>query len=229
MSTFLNASSPLISGKLSLHFILLGIAVSFILCFLVAVIYRATHRGLSYSQGFTISLILIGFLVSATVMIIGNSLALAFAGFGAMSLIRFRTAIKDVRDVAFVLLVVVIGFASGTGNFALAIITAGFAMLISYVLYKTNFGSIRKYDYVLSFSAESGGFSGDKMRQLFGEFLKYDQLLNIVARENGRLLDHSYNIKFINTEEIEKFAKRLAELPGLSDIDIISSKNDIEY
>jgi len=163
------------------------------------------------------------------VMVIGGSLSLAFAGLGAMSLIRFRTAIKDVRDVVFVLLVVVIGFASGTGNYMLAAITAGAAMLVSFALYKTNFGSIRKYDYVLSFSAESARFSGEQLREIFKEFLKYDNLLNMVARDNGRVLDHSFNIKFINPSEIEKFAKRLAELSGVSEIDIISAKNDIEY
>ncbi|OGE75280.1 MAG: hypothetical protein A3C85_03920 [Candidatus Doudnabacteria bacterium RIFCSPHIGHO2_02_FULL_48_21] len=213
----------------SIENILLNIACAFILSFLAALVYRATHRGLSYSQSFTISLTMIGFLIAAMVMVIGGSLSLAFAGLGAMSLIRFRTAIKDVRDVVFVLLVVVIGFASGTGNYMLAAITAGAAMLVSFALYKTNFGSIRKYDYVLSFSAESARFSGEQLREIFKEFLKYDNLLNMVARDNGRVLDHSFNIKFINPSEIEKFAKRLAELSGVSEIDIISAKNDIEY
>lgn len=217
------------TAALSLQTILLNIGCAFALSFLVALVYRATHRGLSYSQSFTISLTMIGFLIASLVMVIGNNLALAFAGVGAVSLIRFRTAIKDVRDVVFVLLVVAIGFASGTGNYILAAITAVFAMLVAAALYKMNFGSIRKYDYVLSFSAEAAGFANDQLRQLFGEFLKYDQLLNLVARENGRILDHSFNIKFINTDEIEKFAKRLAALPGVSDIDIISAKNDIEY
>lgn len=217
------------TSALSLQTILLNIGIAFVLSLLAALVYRATHRGLSYSQGFTISLILIGFLIASLVMVIGNSLALAFAGLGAMSMVRFRTAIKDVRDIAFVLLVVVIGFAAGTGNHLLAAITTAAALLVAYILYKMNFGSIRKYDYVLSFSVDSSNFQGDQLRQLFTEFLKYDNLLNLVARENGRVLDHSFNIKFINTDEIEKFAKRLTALPGVSDIDIISAKNDIEY
>lgn len=223
------AQIPAIVTVLTPLTILLNIACAFVLSLLAALVYRATHRGLSYSQSFTISLTMIGFLIASMVMVIGGNLALAFAGLGAMSLIRFRTAIKDVRDVVFVLLVVAIGFASGTSNYILAVVTAGFAMLVSAVLYKINFGSIRKYDYVLSFSAESAQFQGEQMRAVFTEFLKYDNLLNMVARDTGRVLDHSFNIKFINTADIEKFAKRLSELPGLSEIDIISAKNDIEY
>lgn len=222
-------ANSIASSSLSIQTILINIACAFVLSFLVALVYRATHRGLSYSQSFTISLTMIGFLIASMVMVIGNSLALAFAGMGAVSLIRFRTAIKDVRDVVFVLLVVAIGFASGTGNYVLAAVTAVFAIAVSFILYKMNFGSIRKYDYVLSFSAESVNFQGEQLRAVFAEFLKYNNLLNMVARENGRVLDHSFNIKFISTDEIEKFAKRLADLPGVSEIDIISAKNDIEY
>ena len=67
------AAPVLTTGTLSLQTILLGIITAFLLCFFVALVYRATHRGLSYSQGFTVSLILIGFLIAGMVMIIGNS------------------------------------------------------------------------------------------------------------------------------------------------------------
>ena len=215
--------------SLTLTDIAIGLGAAFVLSLLVALVYRATHRGLSYSQGFTVSLILIGFLIASVAMIIGNSLALAFAAFGALSIIRFRTAIKDPRDIAFVLLVVAVGLGSGSRNYILAAATAILACLVACVLYKMNFGSIRKYDYVLSFSAEAAQFQNAKLREIFTEFLKFDQLLNVVTRENGKIIDHSFNIKFINTEEIEKFARRLSALPGVSDIDIISAKNDIEY
>lgn len=217
------------AAALSIQTIIINLAVAFILSLLVALVYRATHRGLSYSQGFTVSLILIGFLIASVVMVIGNSLALAFAGFGAMSLIRFRTAIKDARDIAFVLLAVAVGMGAGTGNYLLAGLTALIAIIAAYVLYKMNFGSIRKYDYVLSFSAQSADFVSDRLREVFAEFLKYDNLLNVAAREGGKAMDYSFNVRFINAQEIDKFARRVSELPGVSDIDILSAKNDIEY
>ncbi|MDP3741677.1 MAG: DUF4956 domain-containing protein [bacterium] len=222
-------STPGIAPQLTLFTIIINLAAAFVLSFLSAIVYRATHKGLSYSQSFTVSLVLISFLIAAIVMVIGNSLALAFAAFGAMSLVRFRTAIKDTRDIAFVLLSVAIGFASGTGSHVIAFSTTILGLLIVYILWKVNFGSIRKYDYVLSFSTQADQFSNEKMRSVFGEFLKYDSLLNLVARENGKTLDQSFNIRFINSQEIAKFAHSLGELPGVSDVDIISAKNDIEY
>lgn len=222
-------TNPLSVPQLTLMVILINLASAFVLSFVAAIVYRTTHKGLSYSQSFTVSLVLISFFIAAIVMVIGNSLALAFAAFGAVSLIRFRTAIKDARDIAFVLLAVAIGFASGTGSYIIAVSTTGFGLLIVYILARTNFGSIRKYDYVLSFSTHTDSFSSDKLRQVFGEYLKYDNLLNLVARENGKILDQSFNVRFINASEVEKFAKALAQLPGVSSVDIISAKNDIEY
>ena len=222
-------NNPLSVPQLTLTVILINLAAAFVLSFVSAIIYRTTHKGLSYSQSFTVSLVVISFFIAAIVMVIGNSLALAFAAFGAVSLIRFRTAIKDARDIAFVLLAVAIGFASGTGSYIIAVSTTVLGLLIVYMLAKTNFGSIRKYDYVLSFSTHTDSFSSDKLRQVFGEYLKYDNLLNLVARENGKVLDQSFNVRFINASEVEKFAKALSQLPGVSSVDIISAKNDIEY
>jgi len=207
----------------------LNILAAFALSFLIAFVYRATHRGLSYSQNFTVSLILIGFLIASIVMVIGSSIALAFAAFGAISLVRFRTAIKDTKDIAFVLMVVAVGFASGASNYAVAGITAVFGIIAVFVLHKMNFGSIRKYDYVFNFTAESALYDAGRLRDIFAEFLTYNNLLNAVVRENGRVMDYSYNVKFISSQDIEKFAKRVGELPGVSDVDIISAKNDIEY
>ena len=222
-------SAPGTIPQLTLAVILLNLASALVLSFISALVYRHTHKGLSYSQSFTVSLILISFFIAAIVMVIGNSLALAFAAFGAVSLIRFRTAIKDTRDIAFVLLAVVIGFSSGTGSHVIGIATTAFGLSIVYVLARTNFGSIRKYDYVLSLTTNTDAFSSDKLRDVFTEYLKFDNLLNLVARENGKILDQSFNVRFIDSSEIDKFARALGQLPGVSDVDIISAKNDIEY
>ena len=76
--------------------ILINLAASFILALAIAFTYRATHRGLSYSQSFVLTLIFVTVITSMVVMVIGNNLARAFALVGAMSIIRFRTVVKGV-------------------------------------------------------------------------------------------------------------------------------------
>ena len=172
-------SSTQDGSPLTLSIVVANILLAFALSLIIALVYRKTHKGLSYSQSFTFTLVLIGFIIAVIMMVIGNSVARAFGAFGAFSLIRFRTAIKDTKDIAFILLVVAIGLASGTGNYLIAIITALFAVLVILALTKINFGSIRKYDYILNFSVDPEKFSNDKLREVFGRFLKYDNLLNV--------------------------------------------------
>ncbi len=224
---FLNVS-PL-PTELTLGQVILTIILAFALSLLIAYVYKSTHKGLSYSQSFTFTLVMIGLLISIVMMVIGNSLAIAFGAFGAFSLIRFRTAIKDTRDIAFILLVVAVGLAAGTGNYLIAILTTIAAVAVIYGLYKTNFGSIRKYDFILNFLAHTNQFSNEKMRAIFKEYLKYDNLLNVSSRENGALMDYSFNVKFITQNDLAKFIEKFSGLEGVSDVDIISAKNDIEY
>ncbi|MFA4833298.1 MAG: DUF4956 domain-containing protein [Patescibacteria group bacterium] len=227
LENFFNVSVA--SSQLTLGAIVIDLILAFVLSFIVAVVYKNTHKGLSYSQSFTFTLILIGLLVSVVIMVIGNSLAVAFGAFGTFSLIRFRTAIKDTRDVAFILLVVTIGLSVGTRNYLIAFLTTAFVLAVVYGLNKINFGSIRKFDFILNFSAHTGTFSNDRMRDVFKEYLKYDNLLNVTSREGGKFFDYSFNIRFVTNSDMEKFLSKVNSLEGVEDVDLISAKNDIEY
>src|SRR3989344_1399374 len=219
---FLNLTPS--TQSLSWFEVIFALILAIILSLIIAIVYKNTHRGLSYSQSFLFALILIGFLLSAIMMVIGNSLAIAFGAFGAFSLIRFRTAIKDSKDIAFILLVVAIGLAVGTHNYMIAIIVTILAVLMIYILTKINFGSIRKYDYILSFYAKTDSFSNESMRNIFMKFLKSDNLLNVSSKDNGQVLDYNFNVRFIKNEEKDNFVKELSQLSGVINVDLISTK-----
>src|SRR3989304_989487 len=89
---------------------------------IIALVYKKTHRGITYSQSFMTSLVLIVLITATVIMVIGNSLTRAFGLIGAFSVIRFRTAVKDARDVAFLFFSLVEGLAAGTGNYQIALI-----------------------------------------------------------------------------------------------------------
>ena len=94
----------------------------------IALVYKWTHRGVSYSQSFVSSLVLITVLAATVIMVIGNSLARAFGLVGAFTLIRFRSAVKDVRDMTFLFLSLVIGIGVGISAYALSISALAFVI-----------------------------------------------------------------------------------------------------
>src|SRR3989344_4893744 len=97
-----------------------------ILCYIVARTYRLTHDGVSYSKNFVQIIVVFGVVVSVIMLIIGSNIARAFTLVGALSIIRFRNAIKDTRDVGFIFFMMAVGMAAGTRFYGLAIIMTAF-------------------------------------------------------------------------------------------------------
>ena len=85
------------------------------------------------------------------IMIIGNNLARAFALVGALSIIRFRTVVKDTKDTAYIFWALAAGMASGTGSYFLAIAGTVIITGIAFILHFTNYGSIHKSEFILQF------------------------------------------------------------------------------
>ncbi len=98
----------------------LSLAVSFGLCLCIAWVYRATYRGNGYSQQYVHTLIIMGTVVTLIIMIVGSSVARAFALVGALSIIRFRNAVKETRDIGFIFLAMAVGMGAGTGLYVQA-------------------------------------------------------------------------------------------------------------
>ena len=95
--------------------LLMAMLVSSLLCLALANFYRYTHRGTSYSQSFMITLFAMSVCTAVVMMIIGSNIARAFSLVGALSIIRFRTAVKDPRDTGYLFAAMVAGMGCGTG------------------------------------------------------------------------------------------------------------------
>jgi len=212
----------------SIDQIVLNIVLAFVLCLLVAWVYKLTHKGLSYSQSFIFTLIMLGVIASVVMMVIGNSIARAFGFLGAFSIIRFRTVVKDTKDTAFVFFVLAIGMAVGTQNYLLAVIATLLVLLMVYLLTRINFGSIKKNDYILSFTLDTNVAQEDSYQSVLKEFLTSYNLLNIKAKGEGKILDIVFGVKF-KKDNIDQFLQKLEALPGVDTANLLNSKNDIEY
>jgi uncharacterized membrane protein YhiD involved in acid resistance len=116
--------------------------LSFVLSLVIGWVYRATHKGVSYSQQYVHTLVMMGTVVSLIMLIIGSNVARAFALVGALSIIRFRNAMKETRDVGFIFLVMAVGMAVGTRFYLLAIFAT--AALSAFVVVLSRFNLFAK-------------------------------------------------------------------------------------
>jgi len=110
------------SGGLTTQDIATRIIVSMLLSIIIYVSYWFTHVGTSYSKKFNVSLVTLTILTCTVMTVIGNNIALSLGMAGALSIVRFRTAVKDSRDTMYIFWAVIIGLCSGVGDFWTAII-----------------------------------------------------------------------------------------------------------
>ncbi|KAB8194623.1 DUF4956 domain-containing protein [Nonomuraea phyllanthi] len=127
-----------LSGTFSVADIAIAMSLSFVLSAMIGWVYRATHRNVSYSQSYVQTLVVLGMLISLIMLVVGSNIARAFALVGALSVVRFRNAIKETRDVGFIFLVMGVGMAVGTRFYLLAVVAAIAISLIVMVMHRFN-------------------------------------------------------------------------------------------
>lgn len=226
---FGNLTNTAQTGDITIASVLLSITVSFALSYLVAILYRWTHKGLSYSQAFTSSLVLLSPIAAVAMMVIGNNLARAFGLAGALTMIRFRTVIKDPKDIAYVFWSLVIGLACGVQLYNIVVFGSILIGLITIYLDKTNFGSIRKHDYILRFYRDINLVGDDVLAQVLGRYLKACFLQVMSARDKGKVFEFSYNIEFFDESKQNLLVQELSKIEGVEKVHLLTASEDVEF
>ena len=106
---------------------------------IISLFYKASYRGPHYSTSFVQALVVLSMVTSLVIMVIGNNLARAFGLVGAMSIIRFRTAVKDTQDIVFIFFSLAAGMAAGVGLKLPAFVGTIFIGSVLYFLSNSSF------------------------------------------------------------------------------------------
>ena len=120
-------------ADLSITSILMSLISAFLCSMIVYYVYRKYYRGIVYSSSFNILLVLVSIVTAFIVMTISSNILLSLGMVGALSIVRFRTAVKDPLDVGFLFFAISVGITSGAGLYILSFIATIFISLI-YIL-----------------------------------------------------------------------------------------------
>ena len=132
------------TGDLEFDAILLRMAVATVIAFFIFLSYKISHEGTIYSKKFNVSLMVLTVITTAVMIVIGNNIALSLGMVGALSIVRFRTAIKDSRDTVYIFWTIVAGICCGAGDFLVAAVGSAFAFFVLLL-----FGRIKNDNRVL--------------------------------------------------------------------------------
>jgi len=210
--------------------IIINLILSFIFGITISLVYKHTHKGLSYSQSFMITNVFVSVIVCMVIMIIGNNLARAFALVGALSIIRFRTVVKDTKDTAYIFWSLASGMATGTGSYFLAVAGNVILSLIAFILYKTNYGSIVKSEFILQFRIKSGDKKiSEDYNKVLSKYTKSQILLSSESSDDKNSIKVSLDIIMKDDLDQNTLTEEISSINGLSEVVIIAAKTDIDY
>jgi uncharacterized membrane protein YhiD involved in acid resistance len=134
----------------------LVMVLSFALSAFIGWVYKITHRGTSYTQSFVFTLVLNGMIVALVMLIVGSDIARAFSLVGALSIIRFRNAVKETRDVGFIFFTMAIGMAVGTRFYLLAVIGTIFISPVILLMTRHNWFAREMSSHILHIQVPNG-------------------------------------------------------------------------
>jgi hypothetical protein len=203
-----------LSGTFSVGDIAIALSLSFLLSAFIAWVYRFTHRNVSYSQSYVQTLVILGMLIALIMLVVGSNIARAFALVGALSVVRFRNAIKETRDVGFIFLVMGVGMAAGTRFYTLAIVAAVAISLIILVMYRFNWFAANVQRQVVKVQVPPDGNYTQNIQDVLISLTSEFELISIESIRGGALTELMYTIRLKKGTEPGELIGRLGERTG---------------
>jgi uncharacterized membrane protein YhiD involved in acid resistance len=186
-----------------------SLLIAMVLSYLIALTYKKINRGREDHQVIMHTLILLAITIAAAMMVIGNNLARAFGLVGAVSIIRFRTAVKSAKDMAFVFISIVIGMASGLGFWLIALVFAVFTAIVLLFMEWLRFGrrlpGTRQFE--LQIKSEATLYDVKKIEKLLRSHTRSFEFMSL--RMGRKTRTHVYRIEAESMDKMEELTDKI--------------------
>lgn len=205
--------------KMPIQTVLLVLLVAFLVALIIYLTYKNTYTGVLYNPRFNVSLIMITMITTMVMVVIGSNISVSLGMVGALSIIRFRTAVKDPRDTAFIFWCVVSGLACGTQNYTIVIVGSVFICLILFLFKKF---TTKNNKYVLIIKGKS--FDIKEVEKTLDKKLKDYICKGKYISVNG--MEIIYDVKIKDSKISDDIIVSLSKVSGVNTINIVSSNTD---
>lgn len=208
-SIFNSISNTSIVTQIPLMDSILTILVSFILGLVISTTYMKTSNKGGCSQSFSLTLVILPTVVAIIVLLIGNNIARAFSLAGAFSIIKFRSAPGDPKDISFVLFTMAAGLACGVGAYSYAGVFTVFLCLLMYVLSFANFGGKKVSNKTLKITIPENLDYEGAFDDIFAAYTTKHELIRVKTTDLGSLFQLVFNVTPKNNKSEKEFIDAL--------------------
>jgi len=208
--------------------IMLCLSVALLLSSFLAAIYRWSHAGFSYSRGFLQTIVLAAIVSCVMIIAIGNNLARGLGILGALALIRFRTPIRDPRDIIFLFASLAIGIAAGAQVFLVAVLGGAFFGLTALFLAWSPVSSRREFEGLLRFIAPSGSNLETALQDVFRMSCSSVELVSMREGAQGEVIEYAYQVRLLDPTCKAPLIESLQAIPDVTEVSMLMHRSTVE-
>jgi len=220
-------ATPHAQAPLTVQSVLLSLVLAFVLAQFLGAVYAWTFRGMSYSGTFVQSLSL-GAIVCAMLMLaINNSVAAGLGIAGSLAIIRFRTAIREPRDMVFVFAAMGAGIAAGLRAYTAAVAGTAIFCIANAVMITSEFGRRDQVDALVRFRFPRDA-DQSAITQALQKHSRHFALVTLRDVAQGDLFEHAYQLQFNRPEQSTQIVHALQAVPGTEDVCLWSQEPTIQ-
>ncbi len=194
--------------------VLLALGLAFVIGLFIFLIYKKTYQGVMYSDSFGISLIAMSMITSLVIIAVTSNVVLSLGMVGALSIVRFRTAIKEPMDIAFLFWAIATGIVLGAGLLPLAVIGS---VIIGIIIVVFSTRKIGDTPYILVVNCEN-----EETENIAYELIKSEAKKNLLkskaVNKLGVELTYEVRIKNDNTD----FVNKVSAVEGVTNAVLVS-------
>ena len=217
-----------LTSEFSILDVVLVLLLSFIASTFIGWIYKITHRGTSYTQSFVFTLVLNGMVVALVMLIVGSSIARAFSLVGALSIIRFRNAVKETRDVGFIFFTMAIGMAVGTRFYLLAIIATIAISAVIFLMSRFNWFAREMSSQILRIQIPNDAPFDTMFDRAFVRYTSTSELISVDSIHSGVLTELTYSIGIKKSNLVPEFISEIKKLNENNKVTLIAGYNSTD-
>jgi hypothetical protein len=216
------------SMRLEWPTILLSFLTAFLCSSLIAATYQKTYEGLSWSRG-TVQSMVLGSLISCLLMIaIGDNVARGIGIVGSLAIIRFRTNLRDPRDLIFVFAALGVGVASGVQSYDASAMGTLIFCATAYALARSGFGHTGRFDALVRFQVPSGTPTGEAVAEVMRSIPRTFALVTLRDIAQGEMVDHAYQVGLGGDGQRHALLEALGKIDGMRGLTFMNQETTLE-
>lgn len=208
--------------------LLIALLLAFVCGHAIAWTYMLTHTGLSYSRSYVNTLIIMPIIVAMVMMVLSNSLVVAFGLMAIFAMVRFRSILRDTLDTAYVLAVIVVGLACGTAKFSSALIGTAATIAVMTYFWATAFGTRQRYDLIVNIQWLRPAGELPALVGVLSRHSRSSQCASQRASEGYQAIDLSYRLLLRDPARCNELLDDLRHLEGVARVSSMQASDESE-